>query len=86
MFLEIRYIEKSYPEMYFILNLSEWEKQYRHLKQILAHLTMTIHKERSTDVTAVANFNTFLFSPDFSLNFGESQEIASNLLLYQPKI
>ena len=33
-------IDKSYPKMYFLLNLSHYVKSYGHLYQILAFLTM----------------------------------------------
>ena len=49
-------IDESYPEMYFLLNLSHYVKSYGHLCQILAFFTMPALQIWPFHATQEANF------------------------------
>ena len=81
--------DKSYPKMYFLLNLSHCVKSYGHFCQILVLFMMTAHQIWSCHVTQDANFEIFLFCPNSKLNIWKRQKISSGKALYfrsyQPK-
>ena len=74
--------DKSYPKMYFLLNLSHCVKSYGHFCQILVLFTMTAHQIWSCHVTQDANFEIFLFCPNSKLNIWKRQKISSGKALY----
>ena len=51
-------LDKSYPKMYVLSNLSNFVKSYGHLSEILAVFTTNTHQIWSNHVTAGANFET----------------------------
>ena len=81
--------DKSYPKMYFLLNMSHRVKSYGHLCQILACFTMRTHEIWSCHVTQVATFENFKLWPNFALTCRKSHQISSRKVLYfrsyQPK-
>ena len=75
--------------MYFLLNLSHCVKSYGHLRKILALFMMPTHQIWSCHLTQGANFEKFLFCPNFIFNIGKSHKISIGKTLpfrsYQPK-
>ena len=59
---QLKDIDKSYPKMYFLLNLSHYVKSYGHFCQILAFLRYPAHQIWSCYVIQEANFDTFILS------------------------
>ena len=81
--------DESYPNMYFLLNLSHYVKRYGHLCQILAIFMMPAPKTWPCHVTQEANFQKILFFPTSAFNIRKSYKICSRKALYfrsyQPK-
>ena len=82
-------IDESYPNMYFLLNLSHYVKSYGHLCQFLAFLTMPALQIWPFHVTQEANFSKILFFPNSAFNIRKNYKIYSRKALYfrsyQPK-
>ena len=79
---QIKGIDKTYPKMCFLLNLSHCVKCYGHFCQILALSTMPAHQIWSCHVTQDANFEKFLFCPNSTFNIRKSHKISSGKALY----
>ena len=69
----LKAFDKSYPKMYFLLNLSNCVKIYRHLCQILACFTMTTDQMWSSHITQLANLKTC--NLNIALDFRKSHKI-----------
>ena len=54
-------IDKSYPKMYFLLNLSHCLKSYGHFVKFCCYFTMLAHQIWSCHVTQDAEFEIFYF-------------------------
>ena len=82
-------IDESYPQMYFLLNLSHYVKSYGHLCQILASFTMPALQIWPCHVTQEANFKNNLLFPNSAFYIRKSYKISSRKALYfrsyQPK-
>ena len=65
-------IDKSYPKIYFLLNLSHSVKSYGHFCHILALFKMSIHQIWSCHVTQKCKFQKFIiFFPILHLMLGK---------------
>ena len=58
-YISFEKLDKSYPKMYFLLNLSHCVKICEHLCQIFACLTMPSYQIWSCHLTQVANCKNF---------------------------
>ena len=72
--------DKSYPKMYFLMNLSNCVKRYGHLCQILACFALTTHQILSSYVTQAANFQNFQLSLILHMILGKVTKFGENLL------
>ena len=68
--------------MYVLLNVSHYVKSYGHFCEISAFLTMPAHQIWSCHVTHEANFEDFLFCPNFTFSIGKSYKISGGKALY----
>ena len=75
-------IDKNYPKMYFLLNLSHCIKRNGYFCQIFALFIMPTHQICSCHVTQDANFENFLFCPNSTLNIRKSRKISSGKAAY----
>ena len=83
-------IDKTYPKMYFVLNLSHCVKSYGHFFQTLALFMMPTHQIWSCHVTQDANFEFFYFFLILHLILGKVtkfllQKLSTSEVIYQPE-
>ena len=75
-------IDESYPNMYFLLNLSHYVKSCGHFCQILSFFMMPAHQIWSCHVTEEANFEKFLSCPNSTFNIRKIHKISIRIAFY----
>ena len=73
-------IDESYPNMYFLLNLSHYVKSYGHFVKFWHFFMMPAHQIWSCHVTQEANFEKFLFFPNSAFNIRKSYKFLVEML------
>ena len=73
-------IDKTYPKLYFLLNLSHYVKSYRHLCQILAFFTMPALQIWPCHVTQEASLKKKIFFLILHLILGNAAKFLAEKL------